>query len=69
MVAGADAYLTQGQVRLTRLQQQLSTELGRHHDLEMNLAQLSNPTAVVSAAQQDGLQAPGQVTDLPLANR
>jgi len=66
-VAGADAYLTQGQVRLTRLQQQLGKELGRHHDLEAKVAQLSNPSAVVSAAQQHGLQAPGQVTDLPLA--
>ena len=64
MVTGADAYLTQGQVRLTRLQQQLGTEFSRHRDLEQQVAELSNPSAVVSAAQQHGFQAPGQVIDL-----
>jgi hypothetical protein len=65
MVVGASAYLTQGQVRLTRMQQQLTSELGRHHDLELRVAQLANPSSVVSQAQRHGLTAPTGVTDLP----
>jgi cell division protein FtsL len=65
LVAGASAYLTQGQVRLTRLQQQLNVEFGRHRNLESRVAQLANPSKVVSKAQGDGLTAPSHVTDLP----
>jgi len=65
MVVGASAYLTQGQVRLTRMQQQLTVEVGRHHDLELRVAQLANPSGVVSQAQRHGLTAPTRVTDLP----
>ena len=68
LVAAADAYLTQGQVRLTRIQQQLNTELGRHHDLELRAAQRANPGAIVAGAQQHGMQAPGQVADIPLVS-
>jgi hypothetical protein len=66
MVAGANAYLTQGQVRLTRLQQQVSTAISRYRNLEQTVAQLADPSHIVSEAQQHGLQAPSQVTDLPL---
>jgi hypothetical protein len=65
MVVAASAYLTQGQVRLTRMQQQLTSELGRHRDLELRVAQLADPSNVVSQAQRDGLTAPSRVTDLP----
>jgi hypothetical protein len=68
MVAAADAYLTQGQVRLTRMQQQLNAEIGRHHDLELQVARLSNPSSIVAEAQKDGLQAPSQVTDIPVTS-
>jgi hypothetical protein len=56
--------LTQGQVRLTRLQEQLSTQLGQHRDLELRVAQLEQPANVLSEAQKQGLVAPKDVTDL-----
>jgi hypothetical protein len=65
MVVAASAYLTQGQVRLTRMQQQLTAQLGRHRDLELRVAQLADPSNVVSQAQRHGLTAPSRVTDLP----
>jgi hypothetical protein len=64
-VVAANAYLTQGQVRLTRLQQQLSTELGQHSDLEHRVAVLTAPASVVAEAQDHGLVAPDKVTDIP----
>jgi hypothetical protein len=64
-VAGAEAYMTQQQVRLTAVQARLSVQAGEHHDLELRVAQLSNPSHVVSAAQRQGLTVPSQVTDLP----
>ncbi len=65
-VADAQAYLTQGQVRLARLQQQLTGEQARHRDLELQVADLEDPSQVVNKAQQQGLTVPAQVTDLPL---
>lgn len=65
MVVAASVYLTQGQVRLTRMQQQLTSVLGQHSDLEARVAQLSDPSAVVSQAQRHGLSAPTKETDLP----
>jgi hypothetical protein len=67
-VVGAQAYLTQGQVRLTRLQEQLNTQLGQNGDLEMRLAQLEQPANVLSEAQKQGLVAPSNVTDLSQVN-
>jgi len=64
LVAGAQAYMTQQQVRLTQIETRLSTQVGEHHDLELRVAQLSNPAHIVSAAQQQGLTVPSQVTDL-----
>ena len=68
MVVAASAYLTQGQVRLTRMQGQLTSELGRYRDLESRVAQLADPSNVVSQAQRHGLTAPSRVTDLPQVN-
>jgi hypothetical protein len=68
MVVAASAYLTQGQVRLTRMQQQLTSELGRYRDLESRVAHLADPSNVVSQAQRHGLTAPSRVTDLPQVN-
>ena len=68
MVVAAGAYMTQGQVRLTRLQGQLTAVLGQHHDLENRLAKLSNPSRVVSQSQDNGLVPPSQVTDLTQVN-
>lgn len=65
-VAGAQAYLVQGQVRLAHLQQQLGSAQGRQRDLEAQVARLEDPAAVVGQAQRQGLSVPQQVTDLPL---
>jgi cell division protein FtsL len=64
LVAGAQAYMTQEQVRLTNVQTQLATQAAEHHDLEYRVAQLSNPAHIVAAAQSQGLTVPSQVTDL-----
>lgn len=64
IVAGAQAYMTQEQVRLTQVQARLATQVGEHHDLELRVAQLSNPAHIVGAAQHQGLTVPTQVTDL-----
>jgi hypothetical protein len=68
MVVAAGASMTQGQVRLTRIQAQLTGVLGRHHDLEQRVAKLSDPSGVVSQAQRHGLVAPTNVTDLNQVN-
>ncbi len=67
-VTGAHAYLTQGQVRLTRLQNQLSSQLTRHRNLELQVANLEQPSSVLSEAQKQGLVVPTNVNDLPQAN-
>jgi len=67
MVVASSAYLTQGQVRLTRVQQQLNSALGQHSDLEARVAQLADPSTVISQAQLHGLTAPTKETDLPQA--
>jgi len=61
----AHAYLTEGQVRLARLQQQVAVQIDAHRDLELQVSQLENPAHVVAQAQQQGLSAPSQVGDLP----
>jgi hypothetical protein len=63
--AGAEAYMTQQQVRLSAIQARLAVQVGEHRNLELRVAQLSNPSHVVSAAQRQGLTVPSQVTDLP----
>jgi cell division protein FtsL len=65
IVAGAQAYLTQQQVRLTSVQARLAAQVGEHHNLEYQVATLSNPAHIVRAAQSQGLTVPSQVTDLP----
>lgn len=67
-VGGAHAYLTAGQVRLARLQQQLDSAQTTERGLEVQVAQLEDPSRVVSQAQQQGLTVPSQVTDLPLVD-
>jgi hypothetical protein len=67
-VVAASAYMTQGQVRLTRLQGQMTSVLGQHHDLEERVAQLSDPSTVVSQSEHHGLVAPSDVTDLTQVN-
>jgi cell division protein FtsL len=64
-VAVAQAYMTQQQVRLTAVQTRLAAQAGEHRDLELKVAELSNPAHVVGAAQSQGLTVPSQITDLP----
>lgn len=68
MVVASSAYLTQGEVRLTKMQQQLTSELGQHRNLLARAARLADPSNVVSQAQRHGLTAPSKVTDLPQVN-
>lgn len=65
-VSGAHAYLVQGQVRLARLQQQLSSVQTEQRDLQVQVARLESPATVVSEGEKQGLTVPSQVTDLPL---
>lgn len=65
-VGAAHAYLIQGQVRLARLDQQLSTAQSEQRALQVQVAQLEAPARVVAQAQKDGLEVPPSVTDLPL---
>ena len=64
-VAGAQAWMTQEQVRLGAVQARLDTEVGQHRTLEYRLAQLSNPSQVVATAQQQGLTVPRSVEVVP----
>jgi hypothetical protein len=68
MVVAASAYMTQGQVSLTRMQGQLTAVLNQHHLLENSVASLSNPSSVVSQSQHQGLVPPSNVTDLTPVN-
>jgi cell division protein FtsB len=65
LVAGTQAYMTQQQVRLGTMEARLAVQSASHRNLELQVAQLSNPSHVVSAAQRQGLVVPSQVTDLP----
>jgi len=64
-VVAANAYMTQGQVQLTQMQQRLTSDLGQHRDLEAQVAKAVDPSSVVSSAQAHGYVAPSHVTDLP----
>jgi cell division protein FtsL len=64
-VVGAHAYLTQGQVRLTRVEQKLDDQVNQQRSLELQVAQLEEPSKVLSQAQQQGLVVPSKVTEVP----
>lgn len=64
-VVGAQAYLTQGQARLAKLQEQLNAQINQHRDLELRVAQLEQPGNVLAQAQKQGLVSPSNVVDLP----
>ena len=67
-VAAAQAYLTAGQVRLARLQGQLTVQQSRDRDLELRVASMEDPADVVGQAERQGLTVPARVTDLPLVS-
>lgn len=64
-VVGVQAYLVQGQVDLSNLQQTLTTQLTDHRALELRVAQLENPTSIIAEARNDGMVEPSQVSDVP----
>ena len=65
LVAGSYAELTAGQVRLTRLQQQLSVQQQRESALQLRVAQLEDPSTIVAEARHEGMVPAGSVTDIP----
>ena len=64
-VVGAHAYLTEGQVRLTRLQQSLQSERSTRRALQLRVAELENPASIVARAEQQGMVPPTKISDLP----
>ncbi len=63
-VAGGHALLTQGQVRLARVESQVAKQVAENRQLELRVAQLEDPQQIVAQAQKQGLTAPSQVGDL-----
>ncbi len=60
-----DAMVTEGQVRLTNTQSQLSAAVAVQKSLQVAVAEKAAPPVVVSQAESQGLVAPSQVVDLP----
>jgi cell division protein FtsL len=67
-VVATQVSLLEGQVRLAGLQNQLATQTTRQRSLELQVAQLENPSRIVSQAEQQGLTAPTQLGDLQPVN-
>ena len=67
-VVGAQAALVEGQVRLANLQTGIAAQTMQQRSLELQVAQLENPSRIVSQAEQQGLTVPTQVVDLPPVN-
>jgi hypothetical protein len=64
-VAGAQAYLAQGQVRLSSLQADVAAAQTKRLDLELQIANEEQPSSVMAAARQLGLVVPSKISDLP----
>ena len=64
-VVGAQALMTEGQVRLTTLEAQVSAAQTTRMALELQVAQEQQPQAVIAAARRLGLVEPGQISDIP----
>ena len=67
-VAGAQAVLTGGQLKLNTIQAQVSAAQTRRFDLELQVAQEEQPSAVIAAARAHGMTVPSVVTDIPEVN-
>jgi hypothetical protein len=63
-VVVAQALLTNGQVRMSTLQHQLSLEQSTHRQAELAVSQLETPSRIVGAALSQGMVHPN-VTELP----
>ncbi|HXW35253.1 MAG TPA: hypothetical protein VEJ87_11800 [Acidimicrobiales bacterium] len=64
-IAAAHAFLVQGQVHLTRLQEKISAEAVTNRELQDRVAQLEDPSQIINQAESQGLVAPAQIGDLP----
>lgn len=64
-VVGAQAVLTEGQVRLTNLKAQVSAAQTKRFDLELRVAQEEQPSAIVAAARAQGMIVPTVVSEIP----
>ncbi len=64
-VVVGDAMVTQGQVRLSTLQSEVSSAEVAQKAAQVTVAQLAAPTRVVARGIRLGLTAPAQVLDLP----
>ncbi len=65
-VVTADDFVTQGQIRLSTIENQVASATATEKSEQVTVAQLAAPTRVVRMAEtQDGYIAPSQVFDLP----
>ncbi len=64
-VVVAQAFLANGQVKLSRLQNQLTLEQSAHRQAELAVAGLETPSRIVAAASSQGMVRPASVTELP----
>ena len=64
-VVVAQALLTNGQVRLSSLQHDLSLEQSAHRQAELAVSSLETPPRIVSAATSQGMVHPANVVELP----
>jgi cell division protein FtsL len=64
-VVVAQAFLANGQVRLSALQGELSLEQSAHRQAELAVASLETPPRIVSAATKQGMVHPATVIELP----
>ena len=64
-VVVAQAFLTNGQVRLSTLQHDLSLEQSAHRQAELAVSGLETPSRIVGAATSQGMVHPAAVIELP----
>ncbi len=64
-VVVAHSMLAQGEVRLTKVQNALTTEQALHRQLLASVASAENPAHIVAEAKKLNLVQPGSVTQLP----
>jgi Tfp pilus assembly protein PilX len=64
-VVVAQAFLANGQVRLSALQNELSLEQSAHRQAELSVSSLETPPRIVSAATSQGMVHPATVIELP----
>jgi cell division protein FtsL len=64
-VVGGQAMLANGQVRLTRLDQQLQNTQATHEQQVQSVSKQETPARIVGDAMQQGMQHPAQVVQLP----